>query len=147
MYLSALASALVLLPFASAFISSVAPGFTGSYKADQTTSTFPVLFNTGSTMVDFMDLTVSFGLSTPADHTSNDTLGSPLFNMDLLAMRRSSTGPGKFTIDVPIKSSDLFNGAGTYILTAAVLHVSGVNQNGLVLGLNAFPITFNATVS
>lgn len=52
MYLSALASALVLLPFASAFISSVAPGFTGSYKADQTTSTFPVLFNTGSTMVD-----------------------------------------------------------------------------------------------
>lgn len=48
-----------------------------------------------------MDLTVSFGLSTPADHSSNDTLGSPLFNMDLLAMRRSSTVRIMFSRDAP----------------------------------------------
>ena len=88
------------------------------------------------------DLAVSFGLSTPAEHTANNTLGNPLFNADLLAMKRFSTvsgstqntaklltratqGPGQLTIQVPISNSDLYNGPGTYVLTAAVLRATG----------------------
>ncbi|KZV89642.1 hypothetical protein EXIGLDRAFT_721135 [Exidia glandulosa HHB12029] len=135
-----------LLPsFASAFINGIV-SLKGSYKADETTSTFPVTFSTGSTKVEFFDLAVSFGLSTPAEHTVNNTLGNPLFNADLLAMRRSSTGPGQLTIQVPISNSDLYNGAGTYVLTAAVLRATG-NQNAYLFRADPFTITFNATLS
>ncbi|KZV89641.1 hypothetical protein EXIGLDRAFT_795789 [Exidia glandulosa HHB12029] len=145
MRLSAFIPALVFLPLASAFIDGISP-FTGTYKADQTTSKFPVTFTTGSTMVSFFDLTVSFGLSTPAEHTVNNTLGNPVFNVDLLAMKRSSTGPGKFTVDVPIRSSDLYNGDGAYILTAAILRAAG-NQNAYLFRADQFTVVFDATAS
>ncbi|KZW01008.1 hypothetical protein EXIGLDRAFT_761290 [Exidia glandulosa HHB12029] len=132
----------VALPLASAFINDVQP-FNGTYSATST-SKFPVTFLTASTMVEFLDLSVSFGISTPEDHASNTTLGVPLSNVDLLALNHSSTGPGSFTIDVPISSSDLYASSGSYVLTAAVLRGTG-DSAVLNFRVDPFTVSFNAT--
>lgn len=38
-----------------------------------------------------MDLSVSFGIATPDDHAGNTTLGAPLSNVDLIALKHAST--------------------------------------------------------
>lgn len=51
MRLSTVAPVVALLPFASAYITGIVQ-LKGTYKADQTTSMFPVTFSTGSTKVE-----------------------------------------------------------------------------------------------
>ncbi|EJD37514.1 hypothetical protein AURDEDRAFT_188043 [Auricularia subglabra TFB-10046 SS5] len=132
-----------LLPLASAYITGLAPHI-GVYHPDELTSMFPVTFRTGSTKVPFFDLSVSFGLTTPAEHTASTTFGNALVNIDLAALKRADTGPGQFTISVPINTGDLYNGPGAYVLTAAVVRITGdpgVSQ----FRADPFFVPFNAT--
>lgn len=143
MRVSLISLAAGLLPLASAYISGIEQ-HRGVYHPDELTSMFPVTFRTGSTKVPFSDLSVSFGLTTPAEHTLNTTFGNALVNIDLVALRRSDTGPGQFTISVPINTGDLYNGPGAYILTAAVVRITGdpgVSQ----FRADPFFVPFNAT--
>ncbi|KZV80925.1 hypothetical protein EXIGLDRAFT_732097 [Exidia glandulosa HHB12029] len=116
-----------LAPLTSAYIYSIAPIASG-FTTNPTTSSLPVVFTTGGSKVEFYDLAISFGLSTPAEHNTgspNNTIGKPIFTVDLLAMGRSSTGAGQLAIQVPLCNSDLYNGEGSYILTAAVMRGTG----------------------
>ncbi|EJD42085.1 hypothetical protein AURDEDRAFT_168877 [Auricularia subglabra TFB-10046 SS5] len=143
--LTALATA--AFPLASAYISGVEP-FRETYTTTPT-STFPVTFNTAMTKVPFYDLSVSFGIATASDHAGNTTLGAPLNNVDLIALNQSNTGPGSFTVDVPISASDLYDGAGSYVLTAAILRgtSSGTAENVLTFRMDPFMVAFNATIA
>ncbi|EJD37503.1 hypothetical protein AURDEDRAFT_129393 [Auricularia subglabra TFB-10046 SS5] len=135
------------LPFVSAYITGLAP-FTGTYKADELTTMFPVTFNTGSTKVSFSDLSVNFGLSTPAEHTGDTVFGKPLINVDLVQFKRDSVCCSPFTINIPLNSGDLYNGAGAYVLTAAIVRTTGNGSPGqAVFRADPFTVTFNATTA
>ncbi|KZV97219.1 hypothetical protein EXIGLDRAFT_747235 [Exidia glandulosa HHB12029] len=145
MFTTKLTTLLALPLFAAAYINDVQQ-FSGTYTATPTTSTFPVTFNTASTKVEFMDLSVSFGIAARDDHADNTTLGAPLNNVDLIALNHANTGPGSFTVDVPISASDLYAGAGSYVLTAAVLRGTGMS-GVLTFRADSFSIPFNATIA
>ncbi|EJD37515.1 hypothetical protein AURDEDRAFT_173377 [Auricularia subglabra TFB-10046 SS5] len=83
-------SVLAFLPFASAYITGLAP-YTGTYAADDNLSMFPVTFTTYYTKVPFFDLSVSLGITTPAQHTSNEIFGNLLINVDLVALKHDHT--------------------------------------------------------
>lgn len=146
MRFSAIALSACALPFVSALITGLAP-YTGTYKADQLTTMFPVTFNTGSSKVPFSDLSVNFGLTTPGEHTGDTVFGKPLLNVDLVQLKRAvSVCCAPYTINIPLNSGDLYNGAGTYVLTAAVVRITGNGSPGQNnFRADPFSITFNAT--
>ncbi|KAH7104009.1 hypothetical protein BKA62DRAFT_34816 [Auriculariales sp. MPI-PUGE-AT-0066] len=125
--LRSLAAGLVALPLASAMIAGVAP-FTGTYQPTAN-STFPVTFTAGGTKVVYFDLSVSFGLLTPADlaTSNNNALGVPLQKtLDMFALNATNIF-SQTTFDVPLPQSYFYNGPGDYILSALVSGVNGVN--------------------
>ncbi|KAH7099219.1 hypothetical protein BKA62DRAFT_710329 [Auriculariales sp. MPI-PUGE-AT-0066] len=137
-----------LLAQATAFIASLEQA--GAFEADATTSTFPLRFVTASTKVSFLDLTVAIGVSTPTVFAaasaagSGQPMGSPLVNIDLVGLRRADTGPGSFVFDVPITQADLTDGPGAYVLTVAIVRVTG-SPGSYVWRADPFNLAFNAT--
>ncbi|KAH7090097.1 hypothetical protein BKA62DRAFT_745487 [Auriculariales sp. MPI-PUGE-AT-0066] len=126
---------------ANAFIMEIKP-FEGEYAA--TPSSFIPLHSTPDRPN--YDFSISFGLSTPGDMQNNNTLGQWLHNVDLSAEGKDSTGPGEFTLQVPLNSTELFNGAGSYILVAAVMRATGTGGS-LLFRADQMQMAFNATVS
>ena len=57
---------------------------------------------------------------------SNSTFGTPLdYTVDLNALGFSDTGPGEFTIEVPVMENHLYEEEDTYVLVAAVTRAVG----------------------
>ncbi|KAH7103648.1 hypothetical protein BKA62DRAFT_696039 [Auriculariales sp. MPI-PUGE-AT-0066] len=121
------------LPFASAFISGVRP-YKGTYHASDT-SKFRVTFTWGYAKVSYEDLTVNFGLTTPAGITAsnNSTMGRPLYNLDLIALNKTSIYEDT-TFSIPLPASAFDDGSGNatsgkYVLVAVVDSANGLWPN------------------
>ena len=57
---------------------------------------------------------------------SNSTFGTPLdYTVDLNALGFSDTGPGEFTIEVPVMENHLYEEENTCVLVAAVTRAVG----------------------
>ncbi|EJD41748.1 hypothetical protein AURDEDRAFT_186363 [Auricularia subglabra TFB-10046 SS5] len=143
-FTSVVATLAALAASANAYIYGISQTPT-NFKTGES-STLSVTFETGSTKVLFYDLTVSFGLVAADKYTGPNVLGKPIFNVDLVKEGLQHTAPGNFTLEVPITAEDLFNGSGAYVLTAAVVRVTG-NQNEMLYRADPFSYPFNATVA
>ncbi|KZV87016.1 hypothetical protein EXIGLDRAFT_752486 [Exidia glandulosa HHB12029] len=134
------------LPLASAFVDKIA-NYTGTFHATEN-SKFPATFITGSTKVDYVDLTVSFALGRPDQLAKGgDYVGLPLYNFDLTTLPSSVIHAETFTIDVPLSKANVtsLNQSGPYVLTAIVSFANGDWPN-LIYGRYLLRTQFDATV-
>ncbi|KAH7103647.1 hypothetical protein BKA62DRAFT_696036 [Auriculariales sp. MPI-PUGE-AT-0066] len=145
--LRTLAIAAAVLPFASAFIDTVAP-YSGTYKATAD-STFPVTFIAGHAPgATFQDLSIYFGLATPTEMAAsqNQSMGTPLSGatINLIAQNADSIGQDR-TFDVPLPV-DAFPSSGDYVLVAVCLTANyNENTEANIPELHKFRIPFTAT--
>jgi len=79
------------------------------------------------------DLSIAFGITKSSSLASNTTFGTPLnYTVDLVALGFSDTGPGEFTIEVPVKADQLPEGENdcAYVIVAAVTRAVGSLVSG-----------------
>ncbi|KAH7103670.1 hypothetical protein BKA62DRAFT_48089 [Auriculariales sp. MPI-PUGE-AT-0066] len=145
--LRTLVIAATILPFASAFIDTVAP-YSGTYTATAD-STFPVTFTAGHAPgATYHDLIVYFGLATPNEiaASKNTSMGTPLpgTTINLVAEDADYLGQNR-TFQVPLHA-DAFKSSGDYYLVAVVL-TANLNEYtpANIPELRTFSIPFKAT--
>ncbi|KZW03572.1 hypothetical protein EXIGLDRAFT_743973 [Exidia glandulosa HHB12029] len=127
MMLKSISVTILAAACATARITTILP-FNGTFHATDS-STLTVTFSTENGLNPVFDWFATFGVSSADFHADPTALGHFVTNVDFVAIGKSLTGTGNFSVSIPVNTTSVNRGSGKYVLTAAILDSFGVVQS------------------